>query len=87
MSEREGREQAALDIEAEARAYEAQFGTTGPGSEAAAVLWMAAQIARGRHSDRESVQDCVDRGVPIPPGEYRLDSPIVLRADQALSGQ
>lgn len=43
----DGREKAALDIEAEARAYEDQFGIYGRGSEASAVLWMAARIARG----------------------------------------
>lgn len=43
----EGRELAAQAIEAEARGYEAQFGKAGPGGEAAAVLRMAADIARG----------------------------------------
>jgi hypothetical protein len=42
-----GRELAAEAIEAEAKAYEAQFGTDGRGGDAAAVLWMAAKIARG----------------------------------------
>jgi hypothetical protein len=42
-----GRELAAQAIEEEARAYEAQFGIDGRDGEAAGVLWMAAQIARG----------------------------------------
>lgn len=48
----EGRELAAQAIEAEARAYEAQFGKTGPGADAAAVLRMAAEIARGQSDER-----------------------------------
>jgi hypothetical protein len=45
-----GRELAAQDLEAEAAAYEAQFGKGGLGGHTAAVLGLAAGIARAGQS-------------------------------------